>query len=231
MNVLIIGSAGGIGTQLVQDLQNLGYNLFLGYHKRKPIEGSTMMEVDARSFSSIDRFIKTGREKLGSIDSIVNLAGNLILKPAHLSTEQEFEETININLKSSFGIIRSAGSTLNDCSIVLTSTAAASIGLANHELIVSAKAGIEGLARSAAKTYAKKNIRINTVSPGLVDTPLASKITENAIALKASQKMHALGRIGVASDVSRMIRFLIDKENNWITGHNFIIDGGLSNTK
>ena len=231
MNVIIIGSAGGIGTQLVEDLQNLGHNLFLGYHEKKPIPGSTMMEVDARSFNSIDKFIKMGREKLGSIDSIVNLAGNLILKPAHLSTEEEFEETININLKSSFGIIRSAGSILNDCSVVLISTAAASIGLANHELIVSSKAGIEGLARSAAKTYAKKNIRINTVSPGLVDTPLASKITKNAIALKASQKMHVLGRIGLASDVSRMIRFLIDKENNWITGHNFVVDGGLSNTK
>ena len=231
MNVLIIGSAGGIGTPLVKDLQISEHNLLLGYHINKPDEKSEMMEVDARSFESINKFINTGIKKFGSVDAIVNLAGNLILKPAHLCSEKEFEETININLKSSFGIIRSAGSILNDCSIVLMSTAAASIGLANHELIVSAKAGIESLARSAAKTYAKKNIRINTVSPGLVDTPLASKITKNPIALKASEKMHALGRIGLANDITRMIIFLITKENNWITGQNYVVDGGLSNTK
>ncbi len=231
MNVLIIGSAGGIGTPLVKDLRKSEHNLLLGYHINKPDEKSEMMEVDARSFESINKFINTGIKKFGSVDAIVNLAGNLILKPAHLCSEKEFEETININLKSSFGIIRSAGSILNHCSIVLMSTAAASIGLANHELIVSAKAGIEGLARSAAKTYAKKNIRINTVSPGLVDTPLASKITKNPISLKASEKMHALGRIGLANDITRMIIFLITKENNWITGQNYVVDGGLSNTK
>ena len=97
------------------------------------------------------------------------------MKPAHLCTEEEFYETIDINLKSSFGVIRSAGKLLKDCSIVLMSTAAASIGLSNHELISSAKAGVEGLAKTAAKTYSRKNLRVNTVSPGLVDTPLAKK--------------------------------------------------------
>ena len=111
------------------------------------------------------------------------------------------------------------------------STAAASIGLANHELIASAKSGVEGLVRSSAKTYARKDIRINSVAPGLVETPLSSKIVSNPIALKASEKMHALGRIGKPKNISDMIRFLINPEHNWITGQNFIIDGGLSSTK
>ena len=111
------------------------------------------------------------------------------------------------------------------------STAAASIGLSNHELISSAKAGVEGLAKTAAKTYSRKNLRVNTVSPGLVDTPLAKKITENPIILKASIKMLALDKIGKPKQISNIIKFLINPENDWVTGQNFIIDGGLSATK
>ena len=148
-----------------------------------------------------------------------------------MSTEKDFYTTIDVNLKSAFAVIRSAGKLLENCSIVLMSTAAASIGLSNHELISSAKAGIEGLSKSAAKTYARKNIRVNTVSPGLVNTPLAKKITENPIMLKASIKMLAANKIGEPKQISNMIRFLIDPENDWITGQNFIVDGGLSSTK
>tara|TARA_A100001015_G_C14923496_1_gene685276 strand:- start:511 stop:990 length:480 start_codon:yes stop_codon:yes gene_type:complete len=159
------------------------------------------------------------------------LPGNLILKPAHLSTEEDFYDTININLKSSFGVVRSAGKLLDNCSLVLMSTAAASIGLSNHELISSAKAGVEGLAKSAAKTYSRKNIRVNTISPGLVNTPLSKKITSNPIILKASIKMLALDKIGEPKHISNMIQFLINPDNDWITGQNFILDGGLSSTK
>ena len=111
------------------------------------------------------------------------------------------------------------------------STAATSIGLSNHELISSAKAGVEGLSKSAAKTYARKNIRVNTIAPGLVNTSLAKKITENPIVLKASIKMLASDKIGEPKQISNMIKFLINPENDWITGQNFIIDGGLSSTK
>ena len=98
-------------------------------------------------------------------------------------------------------------------------------------MISSAKSGVEGLVKSASKTYARKKIRFNSVAPGLVATPLSSKIVNNPIALKASEKMHALGRIGEPKDISRMIQFLINPQNNWITGQNFVVDGGLSSTK
>jgi NAD(P)-dependent dehydrogenase (short-subunit alcohol dehydrogenase family) len=65
----------------------------------------------------------------------------------------------------------------------------------------------------------------------MVDTPLTESITKNDIVRKASEKMHALQRIGKPKDISNMISFLINSENDWITGQNFIIDGGLSSTK
>ena len=230
MNIIVIGAAGGIGSELVQDLMGTS-NLLLGYYNSSlnvPVESD---KVDATDFDSVENFIKKGIDKYESVDGVVCLPGSLILKPAHKCTEEEFYNTINTNLKTSFSVTRAAGELLKDCSIILMSTAAASIGLANHELIAAAKSGVEGLARSAARTYARKNLRFNTVSPGMIDTPLTKSITSNEIVKKASEKMHALQRIGKPRDISNMIKFLIDPENNWITGQNFIVDGGLSSTK
>ena len=232
MSVLIIGAAGGIGTVLVDDLVDLSFNLLLGYRSNKPVSKSAESQpVDGENFQSIHDFVQYGLDKFGKIDGIVNLAGNLVLKPAHLCSEDEFDQTIGKNLKTSFAVVKAAGSLLENCSVILLSTAAAGIGLANHELISSAKSGVEGLVKSASKTYARKNIRFNSVAPGLISTPLSSKIISNPIALKASEKMHALGRIGEPKDISYMIQFLISPQNNWITGQNFVIDGGLSSTK
>ena len=230
MNTLILGAAGGIGSKLVQDLMGTS-NLLLGYYNSSlnvPVESE---KVDATDFDSVENFIKKGLDKYGTVDAVVCLPGSLILKPAHKCSEEEFYQTIDTNLKTSFSVTRAAGEHLKDSSIVLMSTAAASIGLANHELIAAAKSGVEGLARSAAKTYARKNLRFNTVSPGMVETPLTSSITSNEIVRKASEKMHTLQRIGKPKDISNMIKFLINPENNWITGQNFIVDGGLSSTK
>ena len=111
------------------------------------------------------------------------------------------------------------------------STAVTNLGLSNHELIVSAKAGIEAMVRSASVSYSRKLLRFNAIAPGLVDTPLTKKITGNPAALEISKKMHILNRIGKPKDISNMIKFLINPDNNWITGQTFTVDGGLSSTK
>ncbi len=230
MNIIIIGSASGIGSALIADLMGTS-NLLLSHHKsgvKLPIESHS---VNASNFDEVSSFIKKGLADLGSIDAVVCLPGSLILKSPHRCSEEDFYHTINTNLKSAFSVVRASGDSLENCSVVLMSTAAAGIGLANHELIVSAKAGVESLARSAAKTYARKNLRFNTISPGMVQTPLTNNILKNDIVRKASEKMHVLNRIGKPKDISNMIKFLINPENDWITGQNFIVDGGLSSTK
>lgn len=116
-------------------------------------------------------------------------------------------------------------------SVVLMSTCAATVGLANHEAIAAAKGGVEGLVRAAAATYAPNAIRINAVAPGLVDTPLAAQITGNDAARKASEAMHPLGRIGDPGEIARVIAFLLDPYSAWITGQTFGVDGGLSRVR
>jgi NAD(P)-dependent dehydrogenase (short-subunit alcohol dehydrogenase family) len=115
--------------------------------------------------------------------------------------------------------------------VVLVSSAAARIGLANHEAIAAAKAGLEGLARSAAATYARQRIRFNVVAPGLVRTPLTQGLVANELAEKASLAMHPLGRLGEPDDVARAIAWLLDPAQNWITAQVLGVDGGLADVK
>ncbi len=143
------------------------------------------------------------------------------------------EETIDQNLRTAFALVRAAGKHMKQTggSVVLMSSCAAAIGLPNHEAISAAKAAVEGLTRSAAASYAGAGIRFNAVAPGLVDTPLASRITTNEGALKASIAMHPLGRIARPDEIAGTITYLLDPNSSFITGQVFAIDGGLSRVK
>ena len=87
------------------------------------------------------------------------------------------------------------------------------------------------MALSAASTYANYNIRINTIAPGLVDTPLTKKIVSNNMSYNYSKNLHGLNRIGYPENFIPFINSLIDTRSNWITGQTFTIDGGLSTVK
>lgn len=232
---LVIGAAGGIGRRLVELLHRDGWSLVLAGRTLDALKevaatcaGQTAV-VDARDFDAVDAVFQTHP----GITGAVNLAGSILLKPAHLTTMQDFDETIALNLRTAFALTRAAGKHMKSTggSVVLMSSCAAGIGLPNHEAIAAAKAGVEGLVRAAAATYAGAGIRFNAVSPGLVATPMARRITENEGALKASVAMHPMGRIGQPADVARVIMLLLNPDNDWITGQVLAVDGGLSRVK
>jgi NAD(P)-dependent dehydrogenase (short-subunit alcohol dehydrogenase family) len=190
--------------------------------------GALSLVVDA---SKIEEF-EQGMLSLGVIQGIVNCAGSILLKPAHLVSEAEWRQTMETNLTTAFATVRAGAKALTQGgSIVLCATAAARTGMANHEAIAAAKGGVLGLTLSAAATYAPRNIRVNCVAPGLVDTPLAARITSNEAALKMSTGLHALGRIGKPEDVASGIAWLLDPENSWVTGQILGIDGGLGTVR
>lgn len=189
--------------------------------------------VEATDPDSIDACADAAAAALGGLDGITNCVGSILLKPAHLTTTADWHATIATNLTSGFGCVRAAGRLLKaeGGSVVLVSSAAARVGLANHEAIAAAKAGIMGLVLSAAATYARQKIRFNAVAPGLVRTPLASGLVSSELAEKASVGMHPLGRLGEPGDVARAIVWLLDPAQSWVTAQVIGVDGGLADVK
>ena len=233
--VAIAGASGGVGSSLARRLKRHGAQpVLLGRSSDRLTKlaeelGAPAHVVDVSQPGELDRVAAS----LGPIHGIVNCAGSLLLKPAHLTTDAEWSATVSANLTTAFHVVR-AGVRLmmqSGGSIVLVSTAAARAGLPNHEAIAAAKAGVIGLMLSAAATYAGRNIRVNCVAPGLVDTPLTARIMSNDLALKASLGMHALARAGKPEHVASAIAWLLDPENDWVTGQVLGVDGGLGSLR
>ncbi len=236
---LILGATGGIGSTLARQLAAQGARLTLAARNAEAVEalaselGATAVVIDATSATDIDRAVEVTVQTYGRIDGAANCVGSLLLKPAHLTRPEEFDDVLSVNLRSAFALVRAATRAMMSNtdpaggSIVLVASAAARIGLANHEAIAAAKGGVISLTLSAAASYAAKQVRVNCVAPGLVRTPLTARITGSAAAEQSSLAMHALGRLGEPADVARAIAFLLDPENSWITGQTLGVDGGL----
>jgi NAD(P)-dependent dehydrogenase (short-subunit alcohol dehydrogenase family) len=236
---VVIGSYGGIGSTICKCLKSSGAEVLIAGKNLNKLEdlsseiSAPYYQVDASSFDQVDSLLEYSKSKLGKISGIVNCCGSLLLKPAHLTSETEYLSIIQTNLTTAFASIRSGAKAMSPegGSILLISSAAAKIGLSSHEAIACAKAGIIGLTKSAAATYAAKNIRVNCIAPGLVSTPLTANITKNENALKTSISMHPIAKIGQPADIASGALWLLDPLNSWVTGQTLVIDGGLSTLK
>ncbi|MCU0721956.1 MAG: SDR family oxidoreductase [Pirellula sp.] len=239
IKAIVVGAGGGIGTSVCEMIADAGGEAFLVGRDSAKLQnlasrfGWGFAAVDASDWDELDRMVSSGEGVLGSINAAINLAGSVLLKPMHLTTQSEWESTIRTNLTTAAGLIRCCVPRMfsSGGSIVLMSSAAASIGLQNHEAIAACKAGIDGLVRSAATTYAPKKIRVNSVAPGLVKTPLTERIWSNPRSAEASLSMHPIGRFGEPDDVARAILWLASPEQSWVTGQTLGVDGGLGTMK
>lgn len=237
--VLIFGGSGGIGSSVARHLAAKGISTFLVARDEARLKavaesvGAAGYAVgDATNLEHVEAAFTSATNVLGSVSGVAHCVGSILLKPAHLTSEAEFQSVIQLNLTSAFLVVRSAAKTMTSGgSVLLFSSAAARIGLANHEAIAAAKAGIIGLTLSAAATYASRQLRVNCIAPGLVQTALSEKITTNASAAAFSRALHPLGRLGVPDDVGALGALLLSNEGSWITGQVFGCDGGLATVK
>lgn len=237
-SIVIAGVTGGIGSELARRLYAAGWRVAGTARGRERLD-ALAAELPGFEGVSTDATDPTATEsawaelvaRLGGVpEAYVHCVGSILLKPAHLTTLEEWRRIMVQNLDSAFYGLKAAAGAMQargGGAIVLVSSVAAGTGLPSHEAIAAAKAGVEGLARAAAASYASRNVRVNVVAPGLVDTPMAAALLRDPTARAMSEKMHPLGRVGSAAKVAATIAHLVSPEADWVTGQVWGVDGGL----
>lgn len=238
---IITGASRGIGKSIALELAKKGATIILNYnHSKEQAElvkeeiiklggQAELFPCDVSDYSSCESFFKDITMRYPSIDILVNNAGitrdGLLMK----MSEEDFDRVLDINLKGTFHCIRfisrqmmkqRSGRIINLSSVVGVSGNA---GQANY---AASKAGVIGLTKSAAKELASRNITVNAVAPGFIETDmtavLSDKIKENI------QAQIPLGTFGSPEDVAHIVAFLASDEARYITGQVIHVDGGMA---
>jgi NAD(P)-dependent dehydrogenase (short-subunit alcohol dehydrogenase family) len=239
-NILITGASSGIGNAVANRLRIAGgAKLFLVARDLEKLTNSLPLEnftVSDKYFSLIadltddDQLHKLIQNISEPLDSLVLCAGELKYKPVNYLNRADLTGMLNINFLSPVLLLQGllkARKINKGASVVFISSVSARVGVPATLAYAASKAAIEASVRVFAAELAPKKIKVNAVCPGLVNTPMLEKASENngIDIAKMSGVNYPLG-IGSAEDVAALITFLISKENNWITGQNIVIDGG-----
>lgn len=239
-NIIVTGGAQGIGKITTLELLKNGYSVSVFEIDEEAIsefqaetinENIAFFTTDVADENSVEQSVLASFQKFGNISGLVNNAAIHANKPISELTFEEWNRVIHVNLGGAFLCSKFAASFLKETkgSIVNLCSTRAFQSEANTEAYSASKGGIFALTHSLAMSLGPE-IRVNCISPGWIDVSAVRKKAE-AKQYKTTDEDHAqhpAGRVGKAEDISNMILFLLNPENNFITGQNFIIDGGMT---
>lgn len=237
---LITGATRGIGKQIAIILAKEGYNIALNYRKENEELTNTKNEIEAQnveclcvqgdvsSFEDCEKFVKETIEHFGSIDVLVNNAG--ITKDMLLMRmkEEDFRQVIDINLIGTFNVTKNVISYMmkaRNGRIINISSVVGVSGNAGQTNYAASKAGIIGFTKSLAKEVASRNILVNAVAPGFIETNMTDVLKDEV--KEEIAKSIPLKRMGKAEDVANVVKFLASEESSYITGQVINVDGGM----
>jgi 3-oxoacyl-[acyl-carrier protein] reductase len=234
--LLLTGANGGIGREVAKQFYEAGANLLLtdiDIEGLKTFANSLThgngkvicQRLDSNETQDADAVVKLAQEQFGGIDFFVPSAGIYLAQPVRDMTDEQWRQTIAINLDGVFFLTRRVISALKtNSSIVFLSSLAAHRGAFYNAHYSASKGAILSLMRSLARELGPET-RVNAVSPGLIDTPMASDLIRTRGELSISQT--PLKRVGQPSEVASVISFLCSEEASFVTGETIHINGGL----
>ena len=195
--------------------------------------GTRFVRCDVRDPAGPAAALREHLAHFGRLDIVVNSAGVQRYGTLESTSEEEWDEVLDVNLKGAFRVAKAAIPALRETrgNIVMVASVQSFATQRNVAAYTVSKHGLVGLARSAAVDYAREGIRVNAVCPGTVDTPMlhwaASLDPDPQGVLDACDRMHPLGRIARAEEVAEVILFLASPRASFVTGAAYLVDGGL----
>jgi len=237
---LVTGAAGGVGRAVVGKLAAAGWKLVLSSRdgdRLAAAHGGSHLQVvaDCSTVTGARHILEVARSRDLLPTALAHCVGNIRLGALHRMAEADFSSCLDANLISAFHTLAAFVAALRDArspgAAVLVSSAAARVGTPNHEAVAAAKAGVEGLVRGAAATYAGAAIRVNAVAPGILDTPASAAMLANATAREAAARQYPLPGVGAADDVAELMSWLLSDSAARVTGQVWSIDGGFSSVR
>ena len=238
--VLITGGTRGIGNEIAKKFAKEGCNLVLNYASDstdvEKIKSEfdeygidvLVLKADVSVFEDCENLVKEAIAKFGKIDILVNNAGITKDTLIAMMKEDAFDKVIDVNLKGTFNVTKNvvpymmkkrSGNIINISSVV------GIVGNAGQSNYAASKAGIIGFTKSLAKELAPRNIRVNAVAPGFIDTDMTSVLSDK---VKENINLQIpLKRMGKAQEVANVVSFLANDESSYITGQVINVDGGM----
>ena len=235
-NIIVTGASGGIGNAIIKTLNEAGANILASGTRIEKLEELKdnfkkikILKFDISQSDKIEEFIENATSELGgSLDGIVNNAGITQDNLAIRMSLDEWQKVININLTSTFLMSKFAikkmlknksGKIVNITSVVGHT---GNLGQANY---TASKAGIVAMSKSLAIEYAKKNININCISPGFIQTAMTDKIDEKFKEVIVSKIPSA--KLGKPDDIANAVLFLSSDQSSYINGETIHVNGGM----
>jgi 3-oxoacyl-[acyl-carrier protein] reductase len=238
---IVTGGSRGIGRAIVRELASRGANVAFNFAKNREMADELVAEIekegghalgcqaDVTDFVSAEAMVKSVKSEFGSVDYLVNNAGITRDKLIMMMSQEDWDAVIDTNLKGVFNITKHAvslmvrqrrGSILNIASI------SGVVGMAGQTNYSASKAGLIGFTKALAKEVGRRNINVNALALGLIETDMTATLPD-----EYRQKMLEqipLGRYGTVEEVARVAAFLLSDDARYITGQVIQADGGLA---
>ena len=238
--VVITGGNSGIGFGIAEAFKNEGAKGVIVGRNQKTLDNSVAqlgdnfiaINADVTNLADLERVFATTSEKFGKIDAIVANAGGGVVGTVASLGEAEYDNTMDLNLKSVYFTVNKALPYMNDgSSIILIGSNAAHRAYPNFTLYGAAKAAVIYFAKAFSSDLLSRKIRVNVITPGTTDTPAFEKFIPleqlDAIKTHFASEM-PIGRIGQPSDIGKTAVFLASDDSSFMLGAEILVDGGMT---
>ncbi|WP_411333068.1 SDR family NAD(P)-dependent oxidoreductase [Metabacillus indicus] len=231
--VIITGGANGIGEELVRQYAEKGDAVFLAdvdAEKGNTIAGRSenihFVQTDVRRLEDIQKLIQSAASKTGKIDILINNAGVSRFKPFYELTIEDWDDVLNTNLRSVFLASQEAARVMKKNKaggfIVNIASTRAQMSEPNSEAYAATKGGIVAITHALAASLGDDRIKVNCISPGWIETKEYDQLRY------VDHEQHLSKRVGKPADIAKACFYLTDPENDFVTGTNLVVDGGMT---